>query len=130
MTDSQESEGVRIYRVKALIFKATPGVEPRWENPVPVYSGSKLVGAAVLDVQAGDLYANLMLDYETPERMDIETRNVWAIPDRVRISQSYRPCECGRGKVLGGHVMTVGALRLSPRPMDSSEEPLNTGLIL
>jgi hypothetical protein len=130
MSDYREAEDIRIHRVKALIFKAVPGVEYRWQNPVPVYSGGRLVGAAVLENHVGDLYANVMVDYETPERMDIETRNIWAIPDRVKIARTYRPCECGQAQVPCGQVMTVGALRLSLQPMDISEEPLNTGPIL
>lgn len=120
----------RLYRIKSMLFKAVPDVECRWENPVPIYSGSRLVGAAVLDFHARDVYATLMLDYESPERLDIETSAVWAIPDRVKISQTYRPCECGRGKVMAGRVMTIGALRLSPKPMDPGEYPLTDGLIL
>lgn len=77
----------RLWRFKAMVIRVTPGTFLSFNNPVPVHTvgiggRSKLIGCAVLYVEGGDIIADGVLDYATPERLDIETgqRQWWLTP--------------------------------------------------
>lgn len=77
----------RLWRFKAMVIRVSPGAVFAFTNPVPVYTvgnraTSKLIGCAVLYLEGKDIIADGVLDYATPERLDIETgqRQWWLTP--------------------------------------------------
>jgi hypothetical protein len=124
-------EEVRLVRATAILFDfdLLPNTSSVSFGPtvlferltVPVYEGSKKVGAASLFATARKVMALLSFDYETPERFDLSIdRPVYAIPcgacyidykgpdqqildyvDITGIELSYQPPETeGRGSAL------------------------------
>jgi len=73
----------RLFRTKTVLTYMNTGVynimvEPRYENPVPVYSGEKKIGFATVTTE-GDplgtnrrLVAEIAIDYSTEERLLVE----------------------------------------------------------
>ena len=76
-------EEVRFWRFKSVVLSILdPVISYSWSNPLPVYSGNKIVGHANLYVENGKLLADHVVEYATPERLEVEVGNrVWTLPN-------------------------------------------------
>jgi hypothetical protein len=80
-------DDARLFRAKVYLLESDPVVtfrEARIEhvNPLPVYDDTgRLIGGASVVVEDGRVRADLVFDYASPERLDIETeQRVYAHP--------------------------------------------------
>lgn len=84
MRETYSEDSDKTWRPTA-IMPDFPTKNLHWENPVLVYSGTSLVGAAYLSLDAGVVVARASLLYGLPERLDVESgQDVFLLP-RVRV---------------------------------------------
>lgn len=90
------------------------------ENPVPVYSGQDIVGHANLSVAGTAVKADIFVDYNTPERLDVETgKDIYAMV-RAEINQEYTRHRDGI-EALPGAEFRVTGLELTTSRQDRGE---------
>lgn len=78
-------EETRLWRPRAVVVDLSNEnrvTDFRWETPIPVFSGNRCVGSATLERSGTQVVASLCLDYNIPERLDVENQTpVWALPN-------------------------------------------------
>jgi hypothetical protein len=73
-----------LWEIKAKVLELSKDeqlIDWRFANPIPVLSSGKVVGYAALNKDGADIYADVFIDYNIPERLDVEAgTKVWAVP--------------------------------------------------
>jgi hypothetical protein len=64
------SEDVKLWRVTCKLTHVARDEQASWPEIVPVYSGSRQIGAASIYPKGDALYAKATLTYDLPERLD------------------------------------------------------------
>lgn len=75
-------EEPRLWRFSAIVMAhLSPDTVFQWMNPVPVYGDGKLVGHASLYSNKHKLLGDFVVEYQLPERLEVEIGNrVWTLP--------------------------------------------------
>ena len=84
MNNDYSDDSDKTWRFNAVLPDfPTPNLH--WSNPVLIYTGSVLVGAATLSLEAGAVVARASVMYSIPERLSAETGQSYYLLPRVRV---------------------------------------------
>lgn len=84
MSNEYSEDAEKTWRFTAILPEF-PTKNLHWDNPVLIYSGSALVGAAFLALEAGVVTARASVLYGLPERLDAESGvGIYLLP-KVRV---------------------------------------------
>jgi hypothetical protein len=72
-----DTNAVKTWHTKTVVDHVSDfdGISYDYENPIPVYSGDKQVGSALLTIEGYAVKAELFTEYGVPERLDVENGN-------------------------------------------------------
>jgi len=123
-------EETRLYRARALIFELTP----EWENidvqlgAVPVIARNGVrIGTASLERDKNRVYADLVIDYATQDRFDLESgMELYAAP-LVKFSQEVEVIR--DSNMWMPTLVEIGNVRLVDRRIFRGMEPIGKVLV-
>jgi len=76
--------GPRLWNfTQTVLSDLDPNIYYKYVNPIPVFSGPKLVGCGVIYEELGSMKVEGFLDYAIPERLDAENGVSWWLLPRA-----------------------------------------------
>lgn len=119
----------RLWHFKTIVYPYANEYNWEWSNPVLVYSGQRLIGCASVYIDANRVLCEGILDYATPERLDVENGlKAWLLP-RITVKPSSMRLFKGEGGLVERIAVKVDHLELRADCDNPEMPPIGTPIL-